>query len=226
MSHLLVAIRRLAPFTTAALALALVYLGWEFLSRRAAERNAEERLRQKEAAKYLGFEGDSAGLKILHFYAAPAVLAEGERGVLCYGVRDAVSLRLEPAIADLRPSPNRCIAIEPVETTEYTLRAADAGGKSVSASFVLQVTPDPDKQPKIVYFTRGGKQKDGGKTIYSLCFETRNAHEVRIEPQVFPPGPLFRGCFYVAPEATTKYRLTVSDARGRKAERELAVEVP
>ncbi len=227
MTRLLAVIRRLAPFTTAALALSVVYVGWEFLSRRTAERNAEDRIRQKEAAKYLGLEADSSsGLKILHFYAAPAVFREGDRGVLCYGVREAASVKLEPAIADLSPSPNRCIAIEPVQTTEYTLTAAGAGGMTVSASFVLQVTPDPDKQPKIVYFSKGGKQQDGARTIYSLCFETRNAREVRIEPRVFPPGPLFRGCFYVAPEVSTTYRLTVTDARGRQAERELAVKVP
>jgi hypothetical protein len=213
-------VRRLAPFTTAALLVALAYLAWELYARRAADIRFQERLRDKAPARSAVTDDlTGVGLKVLHFYASPAVLGEGDRAVLCYGVRGAASVKIEPGVEAVSPSLNRCVGIDPEETTNYTLTAADGQGNTASASFVMQVTPDPDKQPKVVYFTPGRKLKEGERTLYTLCFETRNAAEVRIEPRVFPPGPLLRGCFHVAPENTTTYKLTVTDAKGRQAER-------
>jgi hypothetical protein len=215
---LLALVRRLAPFTTAALLVALAYLAWELYSRNASDRRFQERLRTKQPASSPAIDELTAGgLKVLHFYASPAVLAEGETAVLCYGVRDAVSVRIEPGVDEASPSLNRCVGVNPEETTRYQLTAANRAGDTVSSSFDLEVTPDSEKMPKVVHFVPGKKIKDGERTLYTLCFETRNAQEVSIEPRVFPPGPLFRGCFHVVPEKNTTYRLTVTDARGRKA---------
>jgi hypothetical protein len=68
---------------------------------------------------------------------------------------------------------NRCLAINPEETTRYTLTATGAGGQTETASFVLQVDADADRLPKILYFLKGRKQKEGDRT--HTCAETRNA---------------------------------------------------
>jgi hypothetical protein len=220
-------LRRIAPFTSLALLVALGYLGWEFLSRSRAERRSEAQLKEKQASAYRGYgQAGGSGVKILQFYAAPAVLMEGQTAILCYGVSNATSVRIEPGVEPVSPSMNRCLAINPEETTRYALTATGAGGETESASFVMQVEADPDRLPQILYFLKGRKQKEGGRTLYTLCFETRNAALVSVEPRAFSPGPLFRGCFYAAPPATTTYKLTVADAKGRKVQREVTLTVP
>lgn len=220
-------LRRIAPFTSIALLLALIYMGWEFYSRSRAQRRMQAQIEEKQRAAYPGFNRESgSGVKILQFYASPAVLVEGQTAILCYGVSNTASVRIEPGVEPVSPSLNRCLAINPEETTRYTLTATGAGGQTDTASFVLQVDADPDRLPKVVYFLKGRKQKEGDRTLYTLCFETRNAAMVSVEPRAFSPGPLFRGCFYAAPPTTTTYKLTVADAKGRKVQREVTLTVP
>jgi hypothetical protein len=211
-------LRRLLPYTTLALAVAVAYMGWKLLSRRAPE---PPRAGPGIPAEYLGTD-----LRILQFYGAPAPLIEGETAVICYGILNAASARIEPEIGAVSPSLNRCLNIAPRETTRYTMTAEGRDGKTVTASFELTVKPDPETHPKILSFTKGRREKAEGRTIYTLCFETRNASVVGIEPRVFHPGPLLRGCFYAPVARTTTYVLTASDDHGRKAERKLTVEGP
>ena len=163
---------------------------------------------------------------ILHFYATPGVLEEGEKASLCYGVAKAKLVRLEPAVEPLAPSLNRCIQVSPEQDTRYTLIAEGQDGRTVSESFVIQVQPDPRLLPRVLYFA-ATKKDDPGQTLYSLCFGVENAVRVAVDPPVIPAmegAP--RGCFYVAPKQTTTYTLTALGRHERSARRQVTVQVP
>jgi hypothetical protein len=136
-------IQRLLPVTSIALVLALVYAGWTLMSRRQANR-ASERAAATERAKadqqIVKMYGDGH-LKILAFYASPASLKRGEKGLVCYGVANAKVVRIEPDVEPVSPSMSRCVAIVgPARETQYTLTAQDADGHSQTQSFVLRVS--------------------------------------------------------------------------------------
>lgn len=179
------------------------------------------------AAEFTKIYGGSA-VKILQFYARDGVLTEGEKSVLCYGVLNARSVRIEPAVEGVTPSLNRCVEVSPDRETRYTLTAEGHDGRTVSESFVLGVKADETTLPKITSFRVAKKERDySGKWIFSLTFAAQNPEEVSIDPPVFRPlhrSPM--GSFYVAPPRTTTYTLTVTGKYGHKARKSVTVEVP
>lgn len=135
-------IRRLLPFTSIALVLALLYLVWTFVSRWQARREADGAV-QAERAKADGQIVKQYGdgrLKILTFYPSPATLKRGEKGLVCYGVSNAKAVRIEPEVEPVQPSLSRCVAIvAPARETQYTLTAQDAEGHTETQTFILRV---------------------------------------------------------------------------------------
>jgi hypothetical protein len=132
-------LRRVLPYTTAALVVAMIYAGWTIYSRLTANRRAD----QEAATKKLEFDQKTlnmigSDLKITSFYAPPAIHA-GEKALVCYGVANATSVRIEPAVESITPSLARCIDATPGKTTEYTLTAEDGAGHSVSQTIVVKV---------------------------------------------------------------------------------------
>lgn len=212
-----------------ALTAAVLYLAWTFLGRylagpRGTARHAPETtpLREAEFQHVYG----SSDLKILQFYARDGVVVVGQSTVVCYGVLNAKSVRLDPPIAEISPSLNRCIEAAPERNTRYTLTAEGSGGASASASVEITVRPDPADLPSITYFRAGKARVEEGRQIVRLEFGQENGQLVEIAPPVFPPlhgAPL--GQFYVAPRETTTYVLTVTGKHGRQAKRSLTVEV-
>lgn len=125
-------LRRVLPYTTAGVVVALIYAGWTFYSRSEETRKME----REAAAKKLAFDQktlDMIGtdLKITQFYATGTLV--------CYGVANAKSVRIEPAIEEITPSLSRCIQASPQKTTGYTLTAEDGAGHSVSQTIVVKV---------------------------------------------------------------------------------------
>ncbi len=212
------------------LTLAVVYVGWTFLARYLAGEHWKQRQRSSATARQeADFERTYGGtdLKILQFYARDGVVLEGRQTVICYGVLNAREVRLDPPVADVTPSLNRCIEAAPEHDTRYTLTAEGGGGQVVSASFEIQVRPDPAELPRITYFRAGKPRIEDGRLIVRLEFGQENGQLVEIDPPVFPAlhgAPL--GQFYVAPRQTTTYTLTVTGKRGHQAKRSLTVEVP
>jgi hypothetical protein len=132
-------LRRLLPYTSAALLAAIAYDGWTFYSRWQENRRAEN----EAAAKKLEFDQKTLNmigpdLKIITFYANPSIHL-GEKALICYGVANAKSVKIEPAIEPVWPSLSHCIQAAPRKTTEYTLTAADAAGHSVSQKILVKV---------------------------------------------------------------------------------------
>lgn len=223
--------RRVVRYLWVVVAAALLYTGWTLADRFIGAQRLESpaNLKAPPPPDYSG------AVKILQFYASAGVLTAGEKAILCYGVANAKSLRLEPAVALVSLSPNRCFDIAPERDTRYTLIAEGAGGARVSESVLVRVKPAPKPTTllRIVYFEIQRKQSISNavgtvnaEAVHSLCFSTENATQISIEPPVFPPTGAFRGCFYVAPEKTTTYTLTATDGKGRTVQKQLTVPVP
>ena len=105
--------------------------------------------------------------------------------------------------------------------------ARGADGSVASESFVIRTHPDPYTLPNIKRFAILRSVSDRGKPVFLLRFEVENAEEVSIDPQAFPTlhhAP--HGQFYVAPEKTTTYTLTVVGAKGRTVKQGLTIELP
>ena len=207
----------------AVLVLAL-YSGWQ-LARRWTSAVAPRQDTHQSAIYTPADEGSA--VRIVMFYARDGILTEGAATVLCYGVLNASAVRLDPPAGAVWPSRNHCIDIRPQRDTRYTLTAHGADGRTASASFIVQVAPDPAILPKIDSFRVARCKKDYlGKPVFALSFSDHNAEEVSIDPPVFRPlagAPM--GQFYVAPETTTTYTLSVRGKYGHVARQQLTVDV-
>lgn len=176
-----------------------------------------------------------AAPKVLQFYASVPAVARGEQALLCYGVEDAETVRLEPEVEPIKPSYSRCIPVTPKETTRYTLTAQGAGGRTATATVTLEVqagarkaaiAPGPASAsgsgPVIASFRTETKQ-DAGGAITLLCYEVEQAEAVVIEPGVMPRTGALRGCLGVAPKQPTTYFLTAFGRGGKTVRRALTV---
>lgn len=192
-------------------------------------RLGEQRQQREPPDGFAEFERAYGGtaVKIVQFYSREGTLFEGSTTVLCYGVANARSVRIEPPVEGVAVSINRCVEVAPERDTRYTLTAEGNDGHVVSESFVLKVRPDPATLPKITSFRIVNHQIDRGHHVFSLAFSQRNGELVDIDPPAFPTlhGAPY-GNFYVSPGKTTTYTLTVTGKKGRQARRQLTVEVP
>ena len=136
------AIRKLLPYTTFAIIVALLYLGWVFYSRWHENRLAQQRAAEKEQAdaKRIYDLYGAGRVKILQLYANPAIVARGGTSQLCYGVSNAKTMTIDPKPAgDFWPSISRCVDIAPTKDTTYTLTVQDAAGHTEAANVTVQV---------------------------------------------------------------------------------------
>lgn len=134
-------LRKVLPYTTAGVVLAALYMAWVFASRW----NDNRRIEQAASAQRSKLDREitelygTGRLKILSFYVSPGLIRHGEKALVCYGVVNARTVRLDPAVERVWPSASRCFTVMPDRETRYTLTAEDADGHSASESFVLQV---------------------------------------------------------------------------------------
>ncbi|HET8546732.1 MAG TPA: hypothetical protein VFL57_01950 [Bryobacteraceae bacterium] len=211
--------------------LTVAYSAWVIWSRKAADREWRAKQDAREVARYKAGlpPPPAAGPKILQFYASQPVIRRGERVLLCYGVANAKTVRIVPAVEDITPSFNRCIEARPARSAAYTLTATAADGKTVSASLKVAVDAHAPpavadgEGPHILYFRVKETRRDGERLLHALCFATRHSTEVRLDPPVLPPLTTAIGCFWVAPENTTTYTIVARDAEGRSARKSLTV---
>lgn len=133
-------IRKLLPFTTAALVLALIYVAWTFYSRWNRNRSIEQAAAAEKARANAEIVRKYAGdLKILSFYTTAGTIRRGEKTLLCYGVVSAAKVRIDPGVEPVKPSLSRCVEVSPAADTSYTLTAEDETGRSVTASLAISV---------------------------------------------------------------------------------------
>lgn len=134
-------LRTLLPYTTALFVIAALYAGWIVFSRWNDNRKAERASKEAEAQADRRIVDRLGGgkLKILAFWAEPGKVRRGGRALVCYGVSNAKSVRIEPHIEDITPSLSRCLEVFPKRTTEYKLTAEGSDGHAATGSIVLKV---------------------------------------------------------------------------------------
>lgn len=219
--------RDLLTITWIVLLAAFLYAGWTIASRRLQPIPPKSPSTDSKEAELLRIYGGDQ-VRILQFYARDGLVTEGTRSVICYGVLNAQSVRIEPPVEGVRPSLNKCVEIAPKHNTRYTLIAEGKDGRMVSATCDLGVMADPNSLPKITTFEVASKSQDYlGNPVYLVAFSAQNPEEVSIDPPAFPTlhGAPY-GRFYVAPGQTTTYTLTVTGKFGHKVERQLTLAGP
>lgn len=134
--------RKILPFTTVGLVIALFYVGWVFYSRRESSAAAERALaakqeeqRQRTVSTVFG----NGEIKFSMFSADKGLLKRGEKTELCYGVVNAKTVKLDPPVEDIKPTYRHCLDIAPTKTTTYTITAEDGKGHSQSSSLTVRV---------------------------------------------------------------------------------------
>jgi hypothetical protein len=147
-------------------------------------------------------------------------------------VENATAVSIAPPVERLSPSLNRCFDVTPRRTTHYVLMAAGAGGQSATASFDITVLATPSTGPvaieqipgpTIEYFRDDGVTREGDSAFHKLCFATRGATQVRVDPAVIPPMNTPLGCFTARVDRTTSFTLFAFDERGNAASRRLTI---
>jgi len=132
-------------YTSAALAIVVLVVGWILVSRwlenRAIEnREKEERTQKQQEQDRITLEQlGGKELAIQNFYATPGVVHRGESVQICYGVANAKTVTLEPQPNPVWPSYSRCVDVKPAKTTTYTLTIADASGNTKTQTLEVQV---------------------------------------------------------------------------------------
>lgn len=122
----------IAPIVALAYAGLTVWIRWQ------DNREIESRARA-EAAKANRQAVDRVGggdLKVLTFYANPPVVRRGQKGLLCYGVAGADSIRIVPFAGEIAPSLSRCVEIMPTSDTNYRLVAKGRGREEAAEATV------------------------------------------------------------------------------------------
>ncbi|MEP7355529.1 MAG: hypothetical protein ABI824_20050 [Acidobacteriota bacterium] len=123
-----------------ALVIGLTYVSW-VLYQREQPTTIELKRKAKEAKTtewYRATYGTDE-LTITQFIARTYEIHTGETALLCYGVLNAKTVRLEPAVELLHPSTTYCFNVTPAKTTTYKLIAASADGKTVDQSLTIAV---------------------------------------------------------------------------------------
>ena len=132
-------------YSSVALGVALLVVGWILFSRWEENRQIERRTREETERKQ--HASDRAALEqlggkelaIQSFYASPGMIHRGDSAQLCYGVANAKTVKLEPQQSPVWPSYARCVDVSPRKDTIYTLTIADAAGNTKTQSVEVKV---------------------------------------------------------------------------------------
>src|SRR5450631_2707853 len=122
------------------LSLAVARVGWVWMLRYDARLHMEG-VNQTRRDQALHSPPDDGTVGITQFYPRSTEMTAGDPNLICYGVRNARSVRIEPAVEKLSPAFNRCFFIEPQQDTTYKLVAEGTDGHQVSESFRVLVKP-------------------------------------------------------------------------------------
>ena len=161
-------------------------------------------------------------VKITQFYANPPTIPKGGKGLLCYGVESAASVRVEPPVEKLSPALTRCFEVTPATTTTYKLIAEGRSGGSAESTATVTVGA---AQPVLFDLAISSTKVKSGELV-SFCFQSKNASSVKGSPGKFQKGGNARkDCLIDQPTKTTTYEIVVSNADGLSDTASMTVEV-
>jgi hypothetical protein len=132
-------------YSSIAVAVAAVVVGWIFVSRwqenRQIERQAarESARKQSESDRRALEQMGGKDLAIQALYAIPEVIHPGQKSQLCYSVANEKTVKLEPQASPVWPSYSRCVDVSPTRDTTYTLTIQDAAGNTKSQTVDVKV---------------------------------------------------------------------------------------
>lgn len=190
---------------TIAVVVAGLRLGWLYLER------SGDPPPPARALPGVPAELNTTELRILNFYVPAAAAVRGEQTLLCYGVLNAVSVKLTPPLAEITPSLARCAYITLKKTTELTLTATSRDGLEASRSFVLGTT---EPRPEFLFVEMSGRQTKAGEP-HTICYGVKNASSVKLLPVGQTLPPIARTCIRWYPAAPLSYRLVAESSGGR-----------
>ncbi len=135
-------IRKILPFTTVGVIIAVLYVGYIFYSRWSENRELAEKAKQRELAAdqhTVNAYGDGQP-KVLSFTINPGAVHRGERVSICYGVANAKTVTIAPKPeGEVWPSLSRCVDDAPKKDTTYTITADDGQGHTDTQSLAVKV---------------------------------------------------------------------------------------
>jgi hypothetical protein len=188
------------------LAVVLYRVGWIYFERGETGRTAGPARRLSGVpVELLGSD-----LKIMAFYANAPFITTEESATICYGVLNAARVEIDPPVARVPPSLNRCIEVSPKQDTSYTLKATSAAGQSVEASFTLPVRPAP---ARFLHANVSGFEIKRGQPV-TFCYGVKNASQVKLEPTGQTLAPVEKTCLRWYPAQTLNYRVTATGPGG------------
>jgi len=132
--------RNRTPFVAVAISVVLILLGGVLYSRGSSTPAADPArpAATQRNVDTVAFYGNGQ-LKVLSFYANPVEVKRGTHALVCYGVSNASTVQIEPAIGETWPSTSRCLEVTPTKDTEYKLTARDAAGREETRTVALKL---------------------------------------------------------------------------------------
>jgi len=112
---------------------------WQENSDLAAKQKTAQAAAQRDAAEKSVEVLGGSEFKIISFYATPGKIQRGDTVDMCYGVSNAKSVKLDPPVANVWPSVDRCFQVSPKKTTTYTFTADDGKGETKTAQLTIEV---------------------------------------------------------------------------------------
>src|SRR5271165_2434363 len=145
------------------------------------------------------------------FTAAPDTVKKGERIQLKWEAQHATDISIDNGVGTFR-SLSGSQEVQPSETTTYTLTAKGPGGSATARATVNLTAPPALPEPAATgTFSSSATEIDEGQSA-QLIWDTRNAKDVRIDPEASGLGP--RGSIKVSPTKTTTYTLIAKGPGG------------
>jgi hypothetical protein len=154
----------------------------------------------------VGSEG--ATPQIIRFEASPVTLQPGQTSTLSWTTSGATQVSIS-GIGNV--SPNGSTQVTPQQTTTYTLTAASADGRSVTAPVTITVAPGTI--PQVVVFVANPPTIDAGQAT-QVCWQVSGATNITIAPGV-GTNLNANDCATVRPSQSTTYTLTATNATGQ-----------
>jgi hypothetical protein len=203
--------RRIGIVLWVVLAVVLVRIGFIWMERRASDNRFTSRLfarHHRETAP--GASAKGTAVKITQFYPRVWSMPHTDHNTICYGVENAKNVRLEPPIANVWPTVNRCFWAEARQDTTYKLIAEGFDGTSTSESFSIHVTPTP---PSITFMAVSHKEIQKGDAV-TVCYGVANTKTVKLQPINWPLPAIAKNCVRFYPPASLNYKLIATGAGG------------
>src|SRR5580704_11265196 len=111
-------------------------------------------------------------VRITMFYATAAHPTMDEKESLCYGVENADSVKLEPAVDRVWPTTTRCFDV-PTRPATYTLTAFH-GAEKVSQTVTVAPAPPVPSKAKLFQISSNPQQITAGEKV-AVCYNAMDA---------------------------------------------------